>query len=167
MKRVAVMIQRFNMYCYGASALLLILITLITFADVVGRYFRVPVPGTLELTQLAISCVVFLTLAHTQAVKGHIFLEYALPLPPKAQTVLDTLLTLISLFVMAILTWKSVPLIIDAYRNNEWSDYHHIPLFLIKVVVFIGGLSFCLQLIIDIVEILKQPGRTASGNAID
>jgi TRAP-type transport system small permease protein len=167
MKRIAAMIKRFNMYCYGASALLLIFVVLITFFDVIGRYFRAPIPGTFELSQLALSCMIFLTLAHTQAIKGHIFLDYTIPLPRKLQTILDVFLTLISLFVMGVLSWKSVPFVFDSYTSREWTDYHQIPLFFIKIFLFVGGLAFCLQLIIDIVEIFKKPGRTISGNVID
>jgi len=167
MKGIAAMIKRFNMYCYGASALLLIFVVLITFFDVIGRYFRAPIPGTFELSQLALSCMIFLTLAHTQAIKGHIFLDYAIPLPRKVQTILDVFLTLISLFVMGVLTWKSVPFVLDSYTSREWTDYHQIPLFFIKIFLFVGGLAFCLQLIIDIVEIFKKPGRVISGNVID
>ena len=167
MKRMVAMFKRFNMYCFGASALLLIFVTLITFFDVIGRYFRVPIPGTFELSQLSLSCMIFLTLTHVQAKKGHIFLDYTIPLPRKGQKILDVILTLISLFVMAVLTWKSVPFIFDSYTSREWTDYHQIPLYFIKIFLFIGGLTFCLQLIIDIVEIFNQPGRTESGNVID
>lgn len=167
MKRIATTIKQFNLFCYGASALLLIFVALITFFDVIGRYFRIPIPGTFELSQLALSCMIFLTLAHTQAIKGHIFLDYTIPLPHKGQKILDVLLSLVSLFVMAVLTWKSVPFIIDSYTSKEWTDYHQIPVYFIKIFLFVGSITFCLQLIIDIIEILTQQGRNTSGNAVD
>lgn len=167
MKGIASVIKRFNLYCFGSSALLLIFVALITFFDVIGRYFRVPIPGTFELSQLALSCMVFLTLAHTQAVKGHIFLDYAIPLPHKGQIILDVFLSLVSLFVMAVLTWKSIPFIMESYASKEWTDYHQIPVYLIKFFLFMGSLTFCLQLVIDIIEIFKKPGRNTSGNAVD
>lgn len=167
MKRIATTIKQFNLFCYGTSALLLIFVALITFFDVIGRYFRIPIPGTFELSQLALSCMIFLTLAHTQAIKGHIFLDYTIPLPHKGQKILDVLLSLVSLFVMVVLTWKSIPFIMESYASKEWTDYHQIPVYLIKCFLFIGSLTFCLQLVIDIIEIFKKPGRNTSGNTVD
>jgi TRAP-type C4-dicarboxylate transport system permease small subunit len=167
MNRIVPIIKRFNLYCYSASALLLIFVVLITVFDVIGRYFRHPIPGTFELSQFALSCMIFLSIAHTLAIKGHIFLDYAIPLPRKVQSVLDILLALVSLFVMVIFTWKSVPFVLESYMSKEWSDYLHIPLFFIKISLFIGGLGFSLQLIIDIIEKFKQPERMESGFIVD
>jgi len=166
MGRLLALIRRFNMYLYGGSAVLLIFVVIITFIDVVGRYFRFPLPGTLELSQLILACMIYLTLAHTQAKKGHIFLDFSIPLPHKVKTVVEILVTLLSLFVMAVLTWKSVPFISDAFTSNEWSDYHHIPIFIFKIFLFIGGLAFCLQLVIDIIEICNKSRGQASGNNV-
>ncbi|MBN2568452.1 MAG: TRAP transporter small permease [Deltaproteobacteria bacterium] len=167
MNKIAAIIKRCNFYCYCTSYFLLIFVALITFFDVIGRYFRHPIPGTFELSQFALSCMIFLSIAHTLAIKGHIFLDFAIPLPHKVQSVLDILLSLVSLFVMVIFTWKSVPFILDSYMSKEWSDYLHIPLFFVKISLFIGGLGFSLQLIIDIIEKFKQPERMGSGFIVD
>ncbi len=159
--------RRFNLFCFGISGLLLIFVTLITFFDVIGRYFRAPIPGALELTQLALSCIVFLTLAHTQTIKGHIFLDYTIPLPKNLQLILDTFLSLIGLFVMGVLAYKSVFFVIESFNSREWTDYHHIPLYLIKSVVILGGLSFCIELIIEVLENVKQRRRVDSGTVVE
>jgi TRAP-type C4-dicarboxylate transport system permease small subunit len=166
MGRLVASIKRFNMVLYGVSSVFVIFVALITFVDVVGRYFRFPLPGTLELSQLMLVCMIYLTLAHTQAQKGHIFLDFSIPLPQGVKVVVDILLTLLSLFVMSVFTWKSVPFILDAFRSNEWSDYHHMPIFIFKISLFIGGLTFCLQLIIDIIEICRKPRELAGGNHV-
>ena len=168
MGRLLALIKRLNMVLYGSSAALLIFVVMITFIDVVGRYFRFPLPGTLELSQLILACMIYLTLAHTQAQKGHIALDFSIPLPHKVKTAVDILLTLLSLFVMAVFTWKSVPFISDAFHSNEWSDYHHIPVFIFKISLFVGGLTFCLQLIIDIIQICNKSREHAgaSGNNV-
>jgi TRAP-type C4-dicarboxylate transport system permease small subunit len=166
MGRFIARIKRFNMILYGGSSAFIIFAAVITFIDVVGRYFRFPLPGTLELSQLILACMIYLTLAHTQAQKGHIFLDVSIPLPHKAKAAVDILLTFLSLFVMAVFTWQSVPFILDAFSSNEWSDYHHIPIFIFKISLFVGGLTFCLQLIVEIIEICRRPRERAGGNHV-
>jgi len=166
MGKLLTLIKRFNMYLYGSSAALVIFVVIITSIDVVGRYFRMPVPGAFELSHLALSCMIFMTLAHTQAQKGHISLDLSIPLPPKVNSIIDIFLTLFSLFLMALITWKSVPFVLDAYRSNEWSDYHHLPIFLFKIFMFVGGLTFCLQLIIDIIAICNKSRGDTCGNNV-
>lgn len=167
MRRIVDFIKRFDLFCYNASALLLVFVGLITFFDVIGRYLRHPIPGTFELSQIALACMIFLTIAHTQAIKGHIFLDFSLPLPPRVQDILDMFLMLVSLFVMGVFTWQSVRFILSSYESGEWSDYLHLPLFAVKIFLFIGGLTFCLQLIIDIMERFQKSERTTHGDLVD
>lgn len=156
MEALCKIIKKFNSFLCHLGAFPLAFVALITFADVIGRYFKFPIPGTLELGQLLMVSVIYLALGHTQAQKGHIFLDLSIPFPLRIQKIVDTLVIFIGLFVMGVLTWKSIPFIFAAYRNNEWSDYLHIPIFLFKAFLFIGTLTFCFQLIIDLFELWNK-----------
>ena len=56
-----------------AAAFVLFGIMLLTTFDVAGRYlFHAPILGVFEVTEFMLVCVVFLSLAYTQSLKGHI-----------------------------------------------------------------------------------------------
>ena len=69
--RIVKFIQTVNRYLFVLGAVPLFIATILTVIDVSGRYFRLPLPGTLEISTLCLALSVALTLAHTQALKGN------------------------------------------------------------------------------------------------
>lgn len=153
MVKVFRVIRKCNRFLCQLAAFPLSFTAVITFADVIGRCFRFPIPGALELGQLLMVSVVYLALGHTQAQRGHVFLDISIPLPFAMRKIVDTFVILLGFFIVGILAWKTVPFVFAAYHHNEWSDCLHVPIFFFKAFMFIGSLTFCLQLIVDLFEL--------------
>jgi TRAP-type C4-dicarboxylate transport system permease small subunit len=77
-------------------------------AEVFGRYFIRPIPGHLELSELLLPPIVFLALAHTQALGAHIRMEVVLDLLPAGlRRGLETFTLVLSLWVYVVLCYFS------------------------------------------------------------
>jgi TRAP-type C4-dicarboxylate transport system permease small subunit len=89
----------------GASCLMAM--TLLTCVDVVGRFFRHPVFGSVELVTFMAAIAVASALPFTHKEQGHIGVEILVRLlPPKKQCVMDISTGVLSLVLFVIVTWR-------------------------------------------------------------
>ncbi|MTI16157.1 TRAP transporter small permease [Rhodobacteraceae bacterium RKSG542] len=83
-------------------------LTVLTLADVVGRYWlNAPVRGAFELTQLMLCALVFAALPLTTHAKGHVEVDifYGL-VPPVGQNFMRFVSSTFSCVVLGILAWR-------------------------------------------------------------
>lgn len=92
----------------AAASLALVFIMLVTFVDVVGRYFfNAPVTFAVELTELGMGLVVLLGLAHTTFHRGHISVDVLNSILPKmVNAVLARVAALLGLVFVGLVTWR-------------------------------------------------------------
>ena len=129
----------------------------ITLGDVVGRLFSRPIPGAFAICQMACLVMVFLTLAYTQSVKGHVDVDLVFNrFPPKAQSFLDIVSSLCGLFIVIVLAWGTMHLISDSLASGEYISAIHIPLFPFHLIMFIGTLFLGYQLVRDLSGNLRR-----------
>jgi TRAP-type transport system small permease protein len=78
-------------------------------ADVTGRYvFNKPVKGALEIDEIMMAFVVFLSLAYCTVKKGHIIVELLLGrLQPRTQSILNGFSCIIGAVIFSIITWQT------------------------------------------------------------
>ena len=93
--------------CFGGMFLLLPMMFLTT-VDVVGRaVWAWPIIGGLEISSFMLAMFVLSALAYTQQKKGHVRVSMVLSrLPERLQLILEASTTILSLFVIAIMTWQ-------------------------------------------------------------
>src|SRR5699024_2462206 len=72
MERIVNPINKYSNYLAGFFIFSLMVIT---FSDVIGRYFFRPITGTHELTGVFLALSVFLGLGYTEIQKGHISID--------------------------------------------------------------------------------------------
>ena len=150
-------IRRFN-YAIAMAGTALVFITMfITTADVIGRYFRMPLPGAMEISELALGVMVFLGWAYTQAEKGHIAIDILFKrLPQKVQNILDIIIPLFGLTLMGLIGWRAVGFAMDCKSSLEHTVDLGIPVWPFKFMIFIGAVTLCIQLIFDVIEALQK-----------
>jgi TRAP-type C4-dicarboxylate transport system permease small subunit len=142
-------IQRLNRWvCYGGM-LLIIPLMLLTSADVIGRTaWARPIPGIVELSSYMLDVFILLGLAYTQQIKGHVRVSMlTLRLPQRARIFLEIVVTILSLFIMALLTWQGF---IVGMEETAVSDMLRIPQRPFKLMVGLAGLLLCLELMVDL-----------------
>ncbi len=142
----------------GGGILIVAMMLLVT-TDVLGRFFfSKPVQGTTELTEFMMVALLYLSLAHTQALKGHInvdiFLSY---FKKRTKLVFDLFTYLVGFFLFVLITWQGTLAAIKAWTFWETTfGVIPFPLFPAKVLVPLGSFLVCLRYLIDIKNGLKS-----------
>ena len=134
-------------------------ITMVTTADVTGRYLlNKPVTDAIEIVVSLMIFVVFLGLAYTQALGGHLRAEFLLKrFSPRGRAALEILSLIICLFLFSIIAWQAWDWTIESWRINElMSGILDIPYFPMRLGLSVGVTLFNIRLIIDIIRIVKQ-----------
>ena len=137
----------------------------ITTADVSGRYFRLPLPGTLEICELSLSAIVVLTWAHTQAQRGHVSIDMLFNrLPRRAQSMVDMFTSLLGLFLAVLIAWVFVSYTLMSIADGETTDLLDIQEYPFKFLVCIGALALSCQFILDLVDSYRRIREYRRGN---
>jgi TRAP-type C4-dicarboxylate transport system permease small subunit len=155
--RIAKFIQKVNRYLFILGAVPLFIATILTVVDVSGRYVRLPLPATLEVSTLCLALSVALTLAHTQALKGNTDVDVLYNyLPPKAQKVTSVVTYFLCVIIVGIMAWRAWPWVAFSHRTQQWVDIVGWPLWPFKAVMLLGLFCLFLQFILDFVEALRE-----------
>ena len=144
------------------AAFVLLAMTLLTVADVSGRYFlNKPISGTWEIVGLLLVCGGTWGLAYCQMEKGHIRVTAIVDLfSPKVQAVVRSLGYLIGLAGFSLICWRAM-LLTDKYLSTKGyiTDTLHIPLYPFTLIMAIGAGMLALMLFIDTVRSVTEVVR--------
>jgi len=150
-------IQTVNRYLFVLGAVPLFIATILTVIDVSGRYIRLPLPGTLEISTLCLALSVALTLAHTQALKGNTDVDVLYNyLPPKAKKITTVFTSFFCVIIVGLMAWRAWPWVAFCRRCQEWVDIVGWPLWPFKAAMLLGLFCLFLQFILDFVESLRE-----------
>jgi len=144
------------------APILLVGMMFLVVCDVGGRYlFNRPVHGALEITEFIMVGLVFLTLAHTQAIKGHIQVELLIGLMSRRKKlVLDLVTYVLGTVIFALITWQGWVSFMDSWGIREKTDgLIPFPVYPAKFVVPLGCFLLTLRFIADIMNVLKALKR--------
>jgi TRAP-type C4-dicarboxylate transport system permease small subunit len=155
------LIQTLNRFIAKVGACFLILLMLITAADVLGRdLFGHPIPGTVELSQYMLAVFILLGIAYTQQVKGYVEVSILTSrLPLRVQTILNIITTLLGLFIFSILFWQGWAVGIE---ERTVSDILRVPQYPFRLLVAVAAFLTCLELLIHLRDAVKKLLRRAS-----
>jgi TRAP-type C4-dicarboxylate transport system permease small subunit len=156
MMRIAKFIQTVNRYLFSLGAVPLVIASILTVIDVSGRYIRLPLPGTLEISTLCLALSVALTLAHTQALKGNTDVDVLYNyLPPKLKKVTSVFTSFVCVIIVGLMTWRAWPWVAFSRRTQEWVDIVGWPFWPVKAFMLLGFFCLLVQFILDFVESLR------------
>jgi len=156
MMRIAKFIQTVNRYLFSLGAVPLVIAAILTVIDVSGRYIRLPLPGTLEISTLCLALSVALTLAHTQALKGNTDVDVLFNyLPPKVKKVTNVFTSFFCVIIVGLMAWRAWPWVAFSHRTQEWVDIVGWPFWPFKAVMLLGLFCLFVQFILDFVESLR------------
>ncbi len=126
-------------------------------ADVLGRkLFNSPIQGAIEVTELTLVVMVYLSVAYVQGRREHIRLElFSSRLSERGVRWLNMLSLVIALVISLIITWR-----VGFFAWESWITDDHtmglveIPIWPSKFAVFFGFVLLSFRLVIDIVGAL-------------
>ncbi len=137
--------EKFNV----VAAVSVVLIMTVIVVDVVLRFFRHPIPGTIDMVGLLGSLVISFSLGYTSIQKGHIAVEFLYDkLPEKARGVIGAINELVGTVFFAILAWQSFIFALKLKASGEVSPTIQMPTypFVFGIAVSCALLSFILAL---------------------
>lgn len=140
----------------AAIAVVLILVMmLITTADVGGRYLLAsPIPGTTEITRLLLVFSVAFALGYTELMQQHVRMELVLTrLTPKRRTLIETLVLVLALVFIGLATYAaSVVAHTSTIRGEYETGLIDIPMWPGRIALALGCLMLGLQYVVGIIK---------------
>ena len=139
----------------GAFALTLMM--LLTVVDVIGRFFKHPIFGSVELVGFLATIVVAAALPYTYKVDGHVGVEILVRLlSKKAQIIFDLVTGTLSLALFSIVAWQMFLYAGDIHETGEVSMNLEFPIYYIIYLLSFGLLVFSVTILETIFKNIKQ-----------
>ena len=135
------------------GAVFLFGMVLLTCADVVGRLFKYPIFGTIELVSFMGAIAIACSLPFTHQEKGHIGIElFTQKLPRKVRYILELCTEMLSLVLFILVSWRMVLYSIKAKDSGELSMNLQLPEY---AIIFTLACGFIILVIIILNSIFK------------
>jgi TRAP-type C4-dicarboxylate transport system permease small subunit len=140
-------------YVAGVSLMVMVLVT---SAEVVLRIFRVSLTGAYDIVKIAAAVTIAAALPYTTAIKGHVAIEYFFhKLGRRGRTVVDALMRLGGMALFSLLAWGCVDYGNSLRAKGEVSMTLQLPVFWVPYV-----LAFSCALVVLIKAYhLTHPGK--------
>jgi len=141
-----------------AGVILIAVMGSVTVVAVIGRYvFRWALRGQVDITEILMAGIVFLGLAFTLRVGGHIRIEFFVGMLKGRFYHLSEFSTLLlSLFLFAVTFISSLRFTIDAWVVGDITGEVYLPTWPAKLCIAIGSLLICLRLVIMLIQHMSQ-----------
>lgn len=138
---------------YAGSALLLIIMFMVTI-DVLGRaLFNKPLWGVLEISEFLLAGAVLLGLGYTEFLGGNVMVELVYDrLSPKRQNIMRIFYSLVGIGLYSAITWASGILTIELMKANLTSDVLKIPAWPFRAFVPVGAALMVLVLLVKLLN---------------
>ena len=135
----------------------IILMMMLTSADVVLRLFRHPIPGTYEIVCMLGVVVISFSLAYTSAEKGHIAVEFLVQkLPPRMQAGITVFNNFVATILFALIGWQSIAYASSLKESGEVSLTLQMPMHPFVYGISIGCGLLCLVLTVEMVKSFRK-----------
>ena len=141
-------------YLAGASLMLMVLVT---SAEVVLRVFRLSLTGAYDIVKIAATVTIAAALPYTTAIKGHVAIEYFFhKLGRRGRMVVDTLMRLGGMALFGLLAWGCVDYGNSLRAKGEVSMTLQLPIFWVPYTL---AVSCALVVLIKLYH-LTHPGKS-------
>lgn len=126
----------------------------LTTLDVAGRYFfSKPVPGGIEMSEFMLAVFGILGMAYTHQAGANVKVTMLTRvLPARLTGVIDTLTTLFSLQIIAMLAWYGIVIGLEELHAGTTTDTLGIPIYPLYFLLSLGAGLLCLVILITLVE---------------
>ena len=140
----------------GACALAVMMV--LTFFDVIGRYFfNAPILGTVEVTELLMGLIIYMGIGLTTFTRGHIRVDIVVGfLPQRVQAGFEVVILLVSIaFTLLIFSqlWLKA---VDTMAANDQTQVWFLPVWPIAFTMALCSLSITIGMIFLMFEALRS-----------
>jgi TRAP-type C4-dicarboxylate transport system permease small subunit len=148
----------------GVTILLVMMV--LTATDVFLRYlFNAPIEGVYEAIELMMAVVFCFGIAYTQRQKGHVSVNlFTHKLSKKKQAMVSSFISAVSLSLFVLMTWQSFLKAHVTFISRETTyggvgPFGHLPISPFVYLTSVACLTFCFELMVDLVKSLTEAVR--------
>ncbi len=149
-------LKRVSNVLAGFACVVLVLVMVLTFADVVGRYFfNAPVTFAVELIQLGMGLLVLFGLAITTLERGHIAVDIVDSMvPPMVRKIFAGIAALSGAAFISLIAWRLWDRGINFYGDGLATDVLFLPVW---PIVMLMAFAASLAAVVALVQIIRPP----------
>lgn len=146
---------------YAAQVVLIIMVFLVTF-DVLGRaMFSQPITGAVEVTELGLSMIIFLSIGYTHLKEEHISIDFVVAKFPKnVQWIIEGIINLIITALMLLLSFSLFSYAERLLTTNRVTGDLGLPIYLFAGLAAIGAIVFALTSLLLAVKYFGRVGKS-------
>jgi len=130
MKLCEQILRKLVLLLAALAGLGLLMMMLVTCADIVLRAFRISFSGAYDIVKMTAAVTISCALPYTTAIKGHVAVEFFFHrLGPRGRIATDTLIRLLAMTLFSLLTWQFVQYGNALKKSGEVSMTLQLPVF--------------------------------------
>ncbi|MDT8377886.1 MAG: TRAP transporter small permease [Desulfotignum sp.] len=153
MRVISQALNKFSDLLKLIGAIALTVMMMLTVVDVIGRFFKSPIFGSVELVGFLATIVVAAALPYTYRMDGHVGVEILVRLlSEKTQIGIDIFTRTLTLILFILITWQMFLYAEDIYHTGEVSMNLEFPIYYIVYLLFFGLLVFTVTILEAIVQ---------------
>jgi TRAP-type C4-dicarboxylate transport system permease small subunit len=150
-------LDKFSGLLKAIGAIALTAMMVLTVVDVIGRFFKYPIFGSVELVGILATIVVAAALPYTYKVDGHVGVEILVRLlSQRTQIIIDLFTQILSLFLFSLVTWQMFLYAKDIRETGEVSMNLEFPIYYIVYLLAFGLLIFSITIVEAIFKNIQQ-----------
>ena len=131
-------------------------IALIITATVLGRAFRIALPGTFDLVETLVVVAIAFALVYGQLQDRHLRAEIAIErLRGRVKEGIESFLGVLNLLFWAVLLWAAVEVMLDKWSAGEETEILKVPILPFRGVWVFALILMCLLLLVKLFRHLK------------
>jgi len=145
---------------YVAQVVLIIMVFLVTF-DVLGRWlFNQPITGAVEITELGLSMVIFLSIGYTHLKEEHVSIDFVVAkFPDNVQWIMEGIINLIITAVMLLMSFSLFWYAQRYFTSGTVTGDLGIPYYIFAGVAGVGAVVFALTALLLAVKYFRRVGK--------
>ena len=154
--RIDALAGRATLWLVRAGALVLAVMMLMTFFDVIGRYFlNQPIVGTVDMTELYMGLIVFLGIGATTLKRGHISVDIVVSrLRPRARLLSDLFAQAVCAVLAVLICWQLWVVAQDTFANHIVTRVWETPVYPVAYAMAAASVLMVVALLLQVVQTL-------------
>jgi TRAP-type C4-dicarboxylate transport system permease small subunit len=127
-------------------------ITVLISCDILGRVlFNSPIIGVPEIVKVSVVAIVWLQMAHTLKIGGHIRSDVILDrLSPRGKAAVNVIAAVLGTFVFGFLVYSGWPQMIEGWRIGEFEGELpvRVPTYPVRTILILGAALTCFEFLL-------------------
>ncbi len=157
MKNILATVHGASKFLNSISSIALVLIMVLTVADVVLRIFKRPITGTYEIVGLLGAVVIGFGIPITSWIRGHIYVDFLTQkLPQERRNVVNIFTRLLGIGLFFLAGWNLIIVGMDLYHTGEVTLTRQLPFYPVAYGLAVSCFLQCFVLICDIIKIVGE-----------